>query len=139
MQQITEVGTKGKIFILDDETIVHNTLKRLLENKGYVIDSALTPEEALANIDKSYDLLICDLRMPGLDGVEVLKQIRQRGINIQVIMLTGFATLESATESDKYGALAYLFKPIEDINAFIEKVGEAVTLSCLKKDIEDGF
>ncbi|GFO96152.1 acetoacetate metabolism regulatory protein AtoC ornithine/argininedecarboxylase inhibitor, ornithinedecarboxylase antizyme [groundwater metagenome] len=117
---------KGRILIVDDEEIVHKTLKRLLRDEGYTIDSAYGGEEALSMLENDYDLIICDIRMPGIDGIEVLRQVKKRELPVEVVMLTGYATLESATRALNYGARSYLMKPIENIPAFMSMVSEAV-------------
>jgi CheY-like chemotaxis protein len=103
----------GRILIVDDEEIIHQTLKRLLISEEYTIDSG-------------YDLVICDIRIPDMDGIEVLREIRKREIDMEMLMLTSYASLENATEVFDYGALDYLTKPIENIAEFRARVGEAV-------------
>ena len=124
----------GRILVADDEEIAHVTLKRLLEPEGYTIDSAYGGKEALAKIDTGYDLLILDVRMPDMDGIEVLREIRKRQLHIEVLILTGYATLESATQALSYGARAYVMKPIENIPEFRSKIGEAIHISQLAHD-----
>jgi len=123
----------GRILIADDEEIAHLTLKRLLEPEGYTIDSAYGGIEALDKIATGYDLLILDIRMPDLDGIEVLREIRKRQLAIEVLVLTGYATLESATQALSYGARAYAMKPIENIPEFKSKIREAVHVSQLAR------
>ena len=132
-------NNKGKILLLDDEEIVHLTLRRILEDEGYLIDSTYTGNETLAKIQNKYDLLISDVRLQGLDGIEVLRQIRKNQIDIEVLLLTGFATLDSATYALNYGARGYLMKPIEDIEEFKNKVHEAVYLSKLRRENKETF
>ncbi|MDH5695058.1 MAG: PAS domain S-box protein [Dehalococcoidia bacterium] len=124
----------GRILVVDDEEIVHLTMRRLLEPDGYTIDSAYGGAEALSKIDAGYDLLILDIRMPDLDGIEVLREIRKRQLAIEVLILTGYATLESATQALSYGARAYLMKPIEDIPEFKNKIQEAMHISQLARN-----
>jgi len=124
----------GRILIADDEEIAHLTLKRLLEPEGYTIDSAYGGMEALDELDSGYDLLILDVRMPDMDGIEVLREIRQRQLAIEVLILTGYATLESATQALSYGTRAYVMKPIENIAEFKSKIGEAIHASQLARD-----
>ncbi len=119
----------GRILVVDDEEIVHLTLKRLLEREGYAIDSAYGGIEALGKIDAGYDLLILDIRMPDLDGIEVMREIRRRELAIEVIILTGYATLESAMQAVNYGARGYLMKPIENVPEFKSQIREAMRIS----------
>lgn len=117
---------KSRILIVDDEEIVHLTVKRLLEPEGYAIDSAYGGKEALDRLAAGYDLLILDVRMPDMDGIEVLREVRRREIDIEVIILTGFATIESATQAINYGARSYIMKPIENVPEFRNSVREGV-------------
>jgi len=119
----------GRILIVDDEEIVHQTLKRLLGPNGYAIDSAYGGKEALEKIESEYDLIICDIRMPNIDGIEVLRQIKKRELLVEVLMLTGYASVDSATQAMNYGARGYLMKPIENIQEFLARVKEAIHIS----------
>ena len=135
----------GSILIADDEKIVHLTLKRLLEPEGYTIDSAYSGEEALRKLTRSvmqnaecgthsgYDLLILDIRMPDMDGIGVLREIRKREIEIEVFILTGYASMESATYASNYGVRGYLMKPIENIPKFKSKISDAIRISQLTR------
>lgn len=130
MNQMNLNENKGRILIVDDEEIVHKTLKRILGDGGYTIDSAYGGEQALSMLENDYDLIICDIRMPDIDGIEVLRQVKKRELPVEVIMLTGYATIESATRALNYGARDYIMKPI-DIPEFRSKVGEAVDIAQL--------
>ncbi len=121
----------GRILIVDDEEIVHLTLKRLLEPEGYAIDSAYGGKEALDRLATGYDLLILDIRMPDIDGIDVLREVRRREIDIEVVILTGFATIESATQAMNYGARSYIMKPIENVPEFRNSVREGVHMARL--------
>jgi PAS domain S-box-containing protein len=127
-------NNNGKILIVDDEEIVHLTLKRILVNEGYTIDSVYGGKEALELLDKDYDLIICDIRMPDMDGIEVLRQLRKRDLPVEVIMLTGLATLESTAQAMNYGARSFLMKPIDDIPEFRRNVSETVCMAQLNRD-----
>jgi len=124
----------GRILIVDDEEIVHLTLKRLLEPEGYTVNSTYGGKETLERLDAGYDLLILDIRMPDIDGIEVLREIGKRELDIEVLMLTGYATMESATQALNYGARGYLMKPIENVPEFRTRVGEAVHIAQLARE-----
>lgn len=123
----------GKVLLVDDEEIVHLTLKRLLKSEGYIVESAYGAKEALEKIKDGYDLLISDVRMPDMDGIELVREIRKREIPVEIITLTGFASLESATHALKYGVRDYLMKPIKDIPEFKDKVKKSVEISQLTR------
>ncbi len=130
----------GNILILDDEEIVHLTIKRLLRDEEYTIDSAFTPSDGIEKLkDNKYDLLVSDICMPGVTGVDVLKKVRKQGIDIEVLMMTGYATLETATKAMSYGARDYLLKPFEDTNLFKMKVEEAVNITKTRRENKANF
>jgi PAS domain S-box-containing protein len=124
----------GRILIADDEEIVHQTLKRLLGAQGYMIDSAYGGKETLERIDGEYDLIICDIRMPDINGIEVLREIKKRELSVEVLMLTGYASLESASQAINYGARGYFMKPIVNIADFRIKVAEAIHISQIARE-----
>jgi DNA-binding NtrC family response regulator len=100
------------ILILDDESMVGQRLKPALEKEGYRVETFTDPKDAVARLDeKNFDVVVTDICMEGLDGMEVLARIRQRSADTKVIMITGFATLEMAHESLKQGAFDFIAKP----------------------------
>ncbi|MCK5783424.1 MAG: response regulator [Desulfobacterales bacterium] len=114
-----------QLLIVDDEERFLKTTKFLLENKECEVFTAtdgLSAMEILKN--ERLDVVILDVKMPGLDGVEVLRRIKQKHPLLEVIMLTGHSTTESAVEGLKLGAFDYLMKPC-DIPVLLEKVKEA--------------
>jgi DNA-binding NtrC family response regulator len=116
---------KIKIMLVDDEERFLETTKKLLERKGYQVATALSGSEALDKLQKeNIQVVILDVKMPGMDGMATLKAIKNRHPLVEVIMLTGHATVESAVEGLKSGAADYLVKPtnIEDL---IRKAEEA--------------
>lgn len=101
-----------RLLIVDDEAEVRRSLALLLNGLGYVVDDAASGEEALAHLSiRRYDLMLLDLRMPGMDGVEVMARARQAHPDLPIIILTGYATLESAIAAVRCGAADYLLKP----------------------------
>lgn len=103
---------KPKILIVDDEEIVIKGTTKILQRENYELDSAFSGEEALAKMKtNSYDLVITDLMMPGINGIEVLKRIKADYPDVLVVMFTGYATVESAREALKLGAFDYIPKP----------------------------
>ena len=118
--------TEPFVILVDDEVpFVEATTKRLTKRNIRVI-SAFGGEEALDTLSKNrnVDVVILDVKMPGMDGIETLREIKKAYPLIEVIMLTGHATVESAIEGMKLGAYDYLMKP-SDIEQIVLKVEEA--------------
>jgi len=100
-----------RILILDDEPDAAKSWMRILEAAGYRCLTTTEPEQALRLLESEHlDLLLTDLRMPGMDGMEMLRRARKIDQHIQVVMLTGYASLESAVAAVKAGAFDYLSK-----------------------------
>jgi CheY-like chemotaxis protein len=103
---------KGKILILDDDPVVTLSCKRILGAEGYSISTVDKGEDALNKISKQdFDLLISDVRLPDISGMEVLKEARVIKPETDVVIITGYPTLEDAKESSRLGAQQYLEKP----------------------------
>ena len=116
---------KMKMMLVDDEERFLSTTKKLLERKGYDVVTASSGAEALEKIrGQNIHVVILDVKMPGMDGNATLKEIKRQFPLIEVIMLTGHATIESAVNGLKSGAIDYLMKPA-DINEIIEKAEQA--------------
>jgi DNA-binding NtrC family response regulator len=116
---------KIKIMLVDDEERFLETTKKLLERRGYQVATALSGSEALDKLQKeNIQVVILDVKMPGMDGMATLKAIKNRHPLVEVIMLTGHATVESAVEGLKSGAADYLMKPT-DIEDLIRKAEDA--------------
>ena len=100
------------ILVIDDEVAVNNNIRKILAKKGYYVDQALTKEEALNKIEsKTYKLILLDLKIPGVKGLELLRSIRDKNAETKVIMITGYASIETAVEAARIGAVDYLPKP----------------------------
>jgi len=116
---------KIKIMLVDDEERFLSTTKKLLIKKGYETLTATSGAEALETLkQKNIHVVILDVKMPGMDGIETLKEIKRQFPLVEVIMLTGHATVESAIDGLKSGATDYLMKPT-GIEELLEKVEEA--------------
>ena len=114
----------GRILIVEDEGTLRESLKRVLSREGYVVDAVDSSESALAVIgQKAFDLVVTDIILPGISGMELLKKCRQKNSTLIVIIITAYATIESAIEAIRAGAFEYLVKPIihEELKAAIEK------------------
>jgi len=123
---------KAAILVIDDEQIVHESVQRILEEEGYLIEGALRVDQALEMLaERTYDLVLTDLMMPDRNGMEVIETVARDHPEIGVVMFTGFATVESAVQSMKLGALDYLPKPftpqelVDVIKISLEKTWKA--------------
>ena len=114
-EEIIGKGKDKKILVCDDDKAVSNFLGRFLKKEGYIqVDIALSGEEALEKITKDrHQLVLLDIRLPGMDGLQVLKRIKEIDNNITVIMITGFVDIESADQAKKLGAYDYIVKPFD--------------------------
>lgn len=116
----------GRVLILDDEEKMVTLLARSLERSGYEAVGRTDPAEALEELKSaSYDVLLTDLRMPGLDGLEVLDRVKRIDPGIDVILMTAFASVETVREAMKRGAVDYLVKPVSaeaDLKPLLEKL-----------------
>ena len=127
MLERREAAERGAVLIVDDEGIVQEILTMLLAGSGYDVESAGSAEEALARLeDRSYDLVLLDLMLPGVDGMTALKRIRERDASQTVVMMTAFGSVESAVEAMKIGAFHCLTKPFknDEVLLIVEKALE---------------
>ncbi|MGB9440275.1 MAG: response regulator [Desulfobacterales bacterium] len=110
-EQIQEPAFKN-ILVIDDEVAVNNNIRKILAKKGYHVDQAVTKDEALDKIQsRPYKLVLLDLKIPGVRGLELLKAVHDRNPETKVIIITGYASIETAVESARMGAIDYLPKP----------------------------
>ena len=118
----------AKVMLVDDEIPFVKTMKKRLAKRQLNILTAFRGEEALKTLEsnKDVDVIILDVKMPGMDGIETLREIKAKFPLIEVIMLTGHGTIESAVEGMKLGAFDYLMKPCE-IEELMTKVNEAIS------------
>lgn len=115
-----------KIMIIDDEPITLKRLRRLLENKGYIVSSYLDPVRALKQMKScKYHLVITDVKMPAMNGFDLMIDVKARFPGTEVILMTGFANIDSAIEATREGAFYYLEKPFTP-DQFLEKVDAAL-------------
>jgi CheY-like chemotaxis protein/glycine cleavage system H lipoate-binding protein len=114
---------KARILAVDDEKIVLDSLRKMLALAGYSIDTVENGSEALGLVSKrDYDFVFTDLKMPGMDGVEVTKAVRHLRPDIDVVVITGYATIETAVETVRHGAMDYIEKPFteDELLAFVK-------------------
>ena len=114
-----------KVLLVDDEQEFTQVLSQRMESRGVGVDTAASGNEALQKAkDTPYDAIILDLAMPQMDGIETLKHLLEVNPDLQVILLTGYATVEKGIEAVKLGAMDFLTKPAE-IEKLMEKIQQA--------------
>ncbi|MBW2029830.1 MAG: response regulator [Deltaproteobacteria bacterium] len=128
---------KIKVLMVDDENEFRETTKKLLTRRGFETILAASGEEAMEKLEENPDVIVLDIKMPGMDGHEALKEIRRRRPHVPVIMLTGHATMSSAKEALVDGAFDYLTKPC-DITLFSQKIREAWEHARHEAPLEEG-
>lgn len=112
VQEINAEPALADILVIDDEVAVNNNIRKILSKKGFIVDQAVTKNEALNKIQESaYTLVLLDLKIPDVKGLELLKAIRDQRPETQVVIITGYASIETAVESSRLGAIDYLAKP----------------------------
>ncbi|MFO8184676.1 MAG: response regulator [Candidatus Aegiribacteria sp.] len=126
-----------RILIIDDEKNIRLTLSHAIEPMGFSVDSAVNGEEGLEKIaENDYDIILLDLKMPGMDGLEVLRRLREISEGVRVIIITAYGTIENAVEAMKQGAVDYIQKPFspKEIRDIISDIAGRESLS--EKDAE---
>lgn len=115
-----------KIMLVDDEAPFVDALAKRLAHRGITVGKAFSGDEALERLTEGEnpEVVVLDVKMPGMDGIQALEEIKRRFPLVEVIMLTGHATVESAIQGMKLGAYDYLMKPC-DLDELIRKAGEA--------------
>ncbi|MCI1779138.1 MAG: sigma-54 dependent transcriptional regulator [Bacteroidales bacterium] len=123
-----------KILIIDDEKSIRNTLKEILEYEGHQISLAADGKEGLdAALKGSFDVIFCDIKMPGMDGIEVLDKLEEGGVESSVIMISGHGSIDTAVDCIKKGAFDFIQKPL-DLNRILITLKNATERSTLVKD-----
>ena len=124
LRRVEVENPKARILAVDDEAVVLDSLRKILVMAGYSIDTVERGKEALGLIQKrEYDFVFVDLRMPDMDGVDVTKAVKHLRPDIDVIVVTGYASIESAVATMKYGAMDYIQKPFteDELTAFVDR------------------
>ena len=116
----------ASILVIDDERAIRNTLKEVLEYEKHEVDLAEDGHAGLELLkDKTYDIILCDIKMPGMDGMEVLEQVKSSLIDAQFIMITGHGSVDTAVEAIKKGAYDFIEKPL-DLNRLLITIRNAM-------------
>lgn len=124
---------KDKILIIDDEAGIRSTLRGILEDEGFAVESTESGEDGLELLkSENFDLILLDIWLPNMSGIEVLKQIKSNEINTQVVMITGHGSVETAVKATKLGAYDFLEKPLS-----LEKVVLTAKNALKQKRLEE--
>jgi DNA-binding NtrC family response regulator len=124
----------SKILIVDDEAAIRSALKEVLEYEGFAISEAPDGESALKMVLKeSFDLIFCDIKMPKLDGLDFLSELKKEDIQVPVVMITGHGTIDTAVEAIKRGAYDFIQKPL-DLNRVLVSTRNANKHDALVKE-----
>ena len=129
--------SKEKIIVLDDEKSIQELCKRVLTKEGYIVETYSEGKEVLERISKEkYDLILIDLIMPKIDGIKILKEIKKISPDTDVIVMTGFATIDSAVETIRLGAWDYIAKPFE-IDELKQKIKNCLERRKLSSEVNE--
>ena len=123
-----------KVLIVDDERSIRNTLKEILEFEGHEVTLAQDGKEGLETaLNNSFEVIFCDIKMPGMDGVEVLDKIIEAGIDTSVVMISGHGSIDTAVDCIKKGAFDFIQKPL-DLNRILITLKNATDKTVLVKE-----
>src|SRR5210317_1404133 len=115
----------ASVLLVDDEEQFLQVLSERLTNRGLHVISVTSGEEAVALVEnENFDAIVVDLAMPGIDGIETTKKIKEKRQDLEIIILTGHATVKAGIEAMKLGAEDFLEKPV-DLNVLLERISEA--------------
>ena len=102
-----------RVLIVDDERAIRNSLKEILTDEGYDADIAEDGAAAISKVEKEkFDVIFCDIKMPGMDGIEVLDKLVEMGVDAAVVMISGHGDIDTAVECIKKGAFDFVQKPL---------------------------
>lgn len=131
-----------KILIIDDEEVVINSIYKIATSEGYSVDSVLDAFSALQKISSSkFDLIICDIMLPGMDGFQFLAELESKLIETPVVMTTGYSTIENAVKSLYTGAIEFIPKPftVDEMISVISRGLRYNSIMKLKKSNSDSI
>ena len=136
----------ARVLVIDDEEVVHRSLARLLSRRGHVTEAVFDAQEALNRLEAGgYDLVITDLMMPDMDGLELLEALAARSISVPVVMITGYPTIRTAVQALRLGAVDYVAKPFTQrelmapVNRALRRAAESTAGDDEQASSGDGF
>ena len=123
------MNTKTQVLVIDDDAVVGRSFDRVLSGKGYEVSTALSGEEALDTMDKSeFDVVFTDIKMPGMDGLEVAERIKARCPWTPVVVITGYGTEDNEAKASVLGVSGFVRKPLTP------EIIESVTLKAVSEN-----
>lgn len=126
------MNAKRHVLVIDDDAVVGRSFDRVLSGKGYEVDTALNGEEALKDIEaQDYDVVFTDIKMPGMDGLEVAERIRARCPWTPIVVITGYGTKENEARASVLGVSGFVRKPLTP------DMIESITLKALEKPVAE--
>ncbi len=119
---------KSRIIVVDDDESIRETMKAILEDEGYIVDLAESGKEAIQKTnDQTYNLALLDIRLPDMEGVDLLKSMKEGNPRTRKIMVTGYPSMQNAISAVNKNADAYLVKPV-DVEKLLDTVKEQLRL-----------
>jgi EAL domain-containing protein (putative c-di-GMP-specific phosphodiesterase class I) len=121
---LSELSMHAKVLVVDDEPEVLRSVKRALESRGYIVTTANDGRDAVGKVDQhSFDVVLSDIGMPGMDGIQLLREIREHDLHVPVVLITGEPAVSTAVQALEYGAMHYLSKPLnlDEVDKAIHK------------------
>jgi len=123
---------EARILLVDDEVVFANNMSKLLTRRGYQVKAVNSGDEALrALMDNSFDVMVLDLKMPGMDGIATMHEMKKLGLFTEVLILTGHGSIDTALEAIQMGAYDYVTKPCE-IAELVSKIEAAFERKTIK-------
>jgi EAL domain-containing protein (putative c-di-GMP-specific phosphodiesterase class I) len=132
-----ENTSKGRVLLVEDEAALRRAFARMLEGAGFSVAQAGDGRQALAALAAgAFEVVLTDISMPGMDGIQLLRAVREKDLDVPVILITGNPTTASAIEAVQHGALQYLVKPVDkvDLVAAVERAARLGRLAALKRE-----
>jgi len=127
---------RERVLVVDDDAILRDVLAEMLREAGLEVETAESGAEALSKLDGAgMDVILSDVTMPGMDGIDLLRRVRERDLDLPVVLMTGMPTLASAVKAVEYGAFRYLSKPLNgtELIAVVERAARMHRLARLKR------
>ena len=122
----------ARILLVDDEVVFANNMSKLLTRRGYQVKAVNSGDEALrALMDNPFDVMVLDLKMPGMDGIATMQEMRKLGLFTEILILTGHGSIDTALEAIQLGAYDYVTKPVE-IAELLSKIEAAFERRTIK-------